>query len=87
MLLIIIITIFIRIFYIYYVKKKKKKKELASFGNLDQYLKEHKKLNYSERLEIVSAVLNGIQALHCKTICHSALKAENILGKFINIIL
>jgi len=54
---------------------------------LDQYLKEHKKLNYSERLEIVSAVLNGIQALHCKTICHSALKAENILGKFINIIL
>ncbi|OUM56132.1 hypothetical protein PIROE2DRAFT_65710 [Piromyces sp. E2] len=53
--------------------------ELASYGNLNQYLKEHKNLNYSDRLEIVEAVLNGIQALHSKSICHSALKAENIL--------
>jgi len=53
--------------------------ELASLGNLNQYLKEHKCLSYNERLEIVSSVLNGIQRLHCKSICHSALKAENIL--------
>ncbi|ORX44532.1 kinase-like protein [Piromyces finnis] len=53
--------------------------ELASYGNLDNYLKEHKNLNYSDRLEIVNTILNGIQNLHCKTICHSALKAENIL--------
>jgi len=53
--------------------------ELANFGNLDQYLKEHKNLNYSDRLEIVTSVLSGIQELHCRSICHSALKAENIL--------
>jgi len=37
-------------------------------------------LGYTERLEIVGLVLNGLQELHSKGICHSALKAENILG-------
>jgi len=52
---------------------------LANYGNLDKYLKEHMYLGYTERLEIVSLVLNGLQELHSKGICHSALKAENIL--------
>ncbi|ORX83581.1 kinase-like protein [Anaeromyces robustus] len=53
--------------------------ELANYGNLCQYLKSHKDLNFVERLEIVSMIVNGIQNLHCKSICHSALKAENVL--------
>ncbi|KAG4085805.1 kinase-like protein [Neocallimastix lanati (nom. inval.)] len=52
--------------------------ELATYGNLEQYLKSQE-LDFIERLEIVSSIIEGLQTLHSKAICHSALKAENIL--------
>lgn len=52
--------------------------DIAKNGSLDNFLK-NKNLKYNERINISKQVVNGMEYLHQKGICHIDLAARNVL--------
>ncbi|CAM9543842.1 unnamed protein product, partial [Hapterophycus canaliculatus] len=55
--------------------------ELATSGDLFQYLKKHKALPESVVRHVVMQLLTAVAGLHERNICHRDIKPENVLLK------